>query len=294
MTERLLGCGLSVLLLLAACASAPAPRAPAFTRLETMERLGLESVEHDRWDRAMEFFTQASLLARSLDQRPAEARAELNRAWIEERSSRPDAAAERLRAVLEGPYAAQARGEAALRLARLAADTASLPEARRLAARARELLAGSEGRSSSLELLGLRLDVLEGQGDKAYAALPRLLDRAQNAQDKSSGLRLLARLQLERKLPAAALQSLQEAERLDSEAGRSAALAQNLALRAQAQEMQGLVQEAGLSRERAVAVCQAWLARFHADARWRPRDCGSEPVSAPRQSTAPAAPSTAP
>lgn len=263
----------ALLLLLGACASAPPPP-PAFERLQSFERLGLEAVQQDRWDRAVEYFGFASLWARSLDQRPAEARAELNLAWVEERSARLDLVRPRLQRLLDGPFAPDARAEAALRLARLAADADDRPQARRLAAEAGALLAPGAARLQALRSLQARLDLQDGHSAQAAAALQQLIASASDEQERAGALRLLAEAQLAQGAAAAALQSLEAAFRLDAAAGRSSRLAQNLALQAQALTRLQQVERAAVAAQRSTAVCQAWLQRFAAGSRWRPLNCG--------------------
>lgn len=282
MIDRLAGiaAATALLLLLGACASnnAVAP-SPAFERLQAFERLGLEAVQQDRWDRAVEYFGFASVWARSLDQRAAEARAELNLAWVEERSARADLARTRLQRLLDGPFMPEARAEAALRLARLAVDGGGRTEARRLAAVARALIPPAAPRLLAVDSLQARLDLLDGHTGRAVVALQELIKRASDEQEKAGALRLLAEAQLAQDAPAVALESLEAAFRLDAAAGRSSRLAQNLALQAQALTRLQQVERAAVAAQRSAAVCQAWLQRFPASSRWRPLNCGERASS---------------
>lgn len=261
---------LTALLLAAGCSSAPAQEpTPSQLRLAAYERLGLESIAADRWDRAFEYFTLALQWARSLDQRATEGRAQLNLAWLEERSGRTAEAGGRLQTVLDGPYAAELRAEAGLRLARLAADRGDLAEARRLMAVARPLRA-----LPGFEVLDARLLLLAGQLDPAATAATRLARSLDNEQDKAGAWRLLAEVELARRQPAAALTALDAAYALDQAAGRSSRLAQLLALRARALQQQGQAVQAAASLQRAGEVCTAWRSRFPDDSVYHPAGCG--------------------
>lgn len=264
--------------LLSGCASSSEPRrAAVFDRLGAYERLGLESIDQDRWDRAYEYFSLAATWARSLDQRAAEARSELNLAWIEERSHQGELAEKRLQKLLAGTYAADVRGEAALRLSRLAADRGQLPSARTHLQQAMGLLPA--GRSLWLARVhALRLDLQSGSLPDMLL-LQRLSQEEGLAGERTQAMHLLAQAYLRQQQPAAALTALQQAWGLDHAAGRSSRLVQNLALQAEALALQQQVQPALEARERARLVCEGWLGRFAADARWRPRQCPGLPAA---------------
>lgn len=271
--SRLFG---SVLLLtLAACGSNPVdPRPSAFSRLESLQRQGVEAVEQDRWDRAVENFTEASRLARSMESRNEEAAAELNLAWLEEHSEQRALAEKRLQTLFNGPFTPALRGEAAYRLAKIAIDQKQIESAQSWMNQAQSL--NGAGLKNGLAVLQIRLDILAGKTDIAQKALQTQISQTESPRKKANLLRLLAELQLQQKDANAALLSLNEAYALDRSAGRSAQLAQNLALQAQAQHLLNQSEAAQQSCQRSVLVCQAWLERFDAASQWRPRACGVE------------------
>lgn len=276
MTERqpwwhLTGALLCVLLV-TACASSPAPVRPAaVARLESYERLGLESIEQDRWDRAWEYFTLAQNWARSLELRDAEARTQLNLAWIEERSGQLEQARQRLQPLAADIWPAEARAEACLRLARLEADAGRLEAGRAWLQQAQALVGADAPRRNSMQIEAARQDLLAGRLDAAQAQLQQVLERKPGSADEALAQRLLAQLLLQRQHTQAALERLQQAWVLDHAAGRSTRLVLNLQLQAEARASDP--QQARLLRERAQTVCAAWLARFDRNARWRPRQC---------------------
>lgn len=266
--------GAALLLTLVACGSNPGDTRPsAFSRLESLQRQGVEAVEQDRWDRAVENFTEASRLARSLESRNEEAAAELNLAWLEEHSEQDASAEKRLQSLFNGPFSPALRAEAAYRLAKIAIDQKQIEPAQSWINQAQTL--NGAGLKNGLAVLQIRLEMLAGKTESAQKALQTQIDQTESPREKANLLRLLAELQLQQKDANAALLSLNEAYTLDRNAGRSAQLAQNLALQAKAQQQLNQTEAAQQSCQRSVLVCQAWLERFDAGSQWRPRACGA-------------------
>lgn len=265
--------GAVLLLTLVACGSNPGdPRPSAFSRLESLQRQGVEAVEQDRWDRAVENFTEASRLARSLESLHEEAAAELNLAWLEEHSDQRTLAEKRLHSLFNGPFTPELRAEAAYRLAKIAIDQKQIEPAQRWMNQAQTLNAA--GLKNGLAVLQIRLEMLAGKLESTQKALQTQISQTENPREKANLLRLLAELQLQQKDANAALLSLNEAYALDRSAGRSAQLAQNLALQALAQHQLNQSEAAQQSCQRSVLVCKAWLERFDAASQWLPRVCG--------------------
>jgi tetratricopeptide (TPR) repeat protein len=219
--DRLLGAVLP-LLFLCACASAPPPPSPLAEEAVSANLRAGAAYRRGDYARARELYERALALDGVLGNAEGEALNSLNLARVHQALGEPEAAHERLDAVLNASGAAGGwHAEAAARKAQLHLDAGEPGRAAEWAARAERSCGECRARVAIANLLA-RVDLARRQPaaalDQALHAL-QLASPAEAAAERANALRIIGEARLALDDPDAALQALHRALEIDQALG---------------------------------------------------------------------------
>ncbi|MEJ8846056.1 tetratricopeptide repeat protein [Variovorax rhizosphaerae] len=270
---RLMACGLLAVAtgLLGACSTPPA-RSSADIQAQGYNTQGMDRYKAGDLPRALSYFEQALVVARSIEDEEAIAATRLNLAMVHLGMGRQDEALKQLDAVMDErrlAFSADRRAEAALR--RAMAVQASDPAGAEQALDRAGVLCGNKC-SVRGKILNLKAWLALNGGSPAEGL--RFAQQAQSALakndmlERANALRLQSSAYIAMKTPAAAVPLLHEALKIDKAAGASGKIHQDLLLLGQASADKPELARDYWTRARDVAVAAGNAAGSEKEPAW--------------------------